>query len=177
MLTIKKIYYKIYANTFEGAEVMKRQFDVNKMENKELCSKCTDVCCKKCGCAYFPEDFKFELNFDNLKLEIDKGFIAIDMMIGTETPCLKILDNPVYYLRVRNVNDETPIGIAEMGCCKKLNGICDFPFEQRPSGGKYYIPFEGHGGCYTLYTDQEFVDLWLPHQKVIMLLIEHYSKK
>lgn len=178
MLTIKNIYCKIYANTFEGAEFMKRQFDLDKekFENKELCSKCKQVCCKKCGCAYYPEDFDFELTFENLKAEIDKGFISIDNMVGIETPVLKLLPTPIHYLRVRNINEDTPIAKNRSGICKKLDvDHCQFSFEERPSGGKYYIPFKR--GCYSLYTDQEFVDFWLPYQKVLVLLLEHYSKK
>lgn len=153
---------------------MNRQFDESKLVNDELCKKCGGRCCKQCGCLYFPEDFKFELTFDNLKSEIDKGFIAIDAISYADSIYNK-LDNPVYYLRVRNINDFTPVGINGFGTCKLLiDDHCWFEIKDRPSGGKYYIPFSR--GCYTLYTNQDLIDLWSPYQKEIMLLIEHYKK-
>lgn len=153
---------------------MKRLFDKSKLENETLCKKCDGKCCKQCGCSYFPEDFKFELTFENLKFEIDKGFIAIDVIFYKDAIYNK-LDNPVYYLRVRNINDPTPIGINGFGTCKRLiNNHCWFKFKDRPSGGKFYIPFER--GCYTLYTNKDLIELWSPYQKELMLLIEHYKK-
>lgn len=154
---------------------MTRHFDESKIINEALCKKCNGKCCKRCGCSYFPEDFKFELTFENLKFEIDKGFIAIDAIFYLDSP-YKQLDNPVYYLRVRNTNDITPIGINSSGTCKRLiKNRCWFETKDRPSGGKYYIPF--WSGCYTLYTSQEFIDFWIPYQEVLMLLIEHYKKQ
>lgn len=154
---------------------MNRQFDTSRLTNDELCKKCGGKCCNSCGCAYFPEDFNFELNFDNLIVEIDKGFIAIDAMFYSGSIYNK-LNVPVFYLRVRNVNDTTPIGINSLGTCKRLEkNHCYFDLENRPSGGKFYIPF--WSGCYALYTNQEFIDFWLPYQDVLMLLIEHYKKQ
>lgn len=154
---------------------MKRQFDESKLTNEALCEKCGGQCCKKCGCSYFPEDFEFELNLDNLKSEIDKGFISIDALFYRNSIYQK-LDKQIYYLRVRNNNDLTPVGINSLGVCKRLEeNHCWFSLEKRPSGGKFYIPF--WSGCYTIYTQQEFIDSWEPYQKVLMLLIEHYEKK
>ena len=152
---------------------MKRQYDKNFLVNETLCSECKHVCCERCGCSYFPEDFEFDMSFENLKSEIDKGFISIGAMYGTETPTLKLLKKPIYYLRVRNVNEDSPIE-NKNGICKRLvDHRCFFPLEARPSGGKYYIPFKR--GCYTLYTDKEFIDLWAPYQNVLMLLLKHYK--
>ena len=156
---------------------MKKHFDFseNKMTNDELCKKCGGKCCESCGCAFFPDDFEFELNFENLKFEIDKGFIAIDAIFYGESIYEK-LDVPIYYLRVRNINDSTPIGINGYGTCKRLKeNHCEFSLEKRPSGGRYLIPF--WSGCYTLYTVQKFSDFWRPYQEILMLLIEHYEKQ
>ena len=153
---------------------MNWRFSKDKLINDELCKKCQGRCCKQCGCAYFPEDFSFKLTFENLKTEIDKGVIAIDAMFFGNS-IYKQLDNPVYYLRVRNTTDSTPIGINNMGTCKCLQeNACSFSLDERPSGVKYFIPF--WSGCYTLYTNQELIDYWLPYQEVLMLLIEHYKK-
>lgn len=152
---------------------MNRQFDESRLTNDTLCKECGGRCCKNCGCSYFPEDFDFELNFDNLKSEIDKGLIAIDAMFYADSIYQK-LDKPIYYLRVRNINDLTPVGINSLGTCKQLDvDHCLFPLKKRPSGGKFLIPFWNE--CYTLYTQQEFIDFWEPYQKTMMLLIEHYS--
>lgn len=152
---------------------MYRQFDHTKLINDELCKECGGQCCLRCGCAYFPEDFKFDLTFENLKSEIDKGFIAIDMLTHLHSPYNK-LDNPIYYLRVRNINDYTPIGKQTIGACKRLeNDHCYFDFENRPSGGKFYVPFRR--GCYTLYTTKEFIDYWIPYQELLICLIKYYE--
>ncbi len=153
---------------------MEWQFDESKLENRKLCSECGGKCCNRCGCAYFPKDFKFKLNFENLKSEIDKGYISIDA-IQYIPIYQKCYDRPVYYLRVRNVTDDTPIGIDKLGRCKCLEGDhCTFKIKDRPSGGKYFVPF--WSGCYTLYTYQEFLDTWMPYQEVLILLLKYYEK-
>lgn len=155
---------------------MYRQYDKNKLENIDMCRECGGICCKTTGCSYFPEDFKFDLNFENLKSEIDKGFIAIDYISFTGEKFPIALKEPIYYLRVKNIGENSPIGIRNSKTCIKLkeNG-CEFDFSERPSGGKYVVPFRGECGCYNLYTFQEFIDLWKPYQELLKLLIKCYS--
>lgn len=46
------------------------------LESKEYCKKCCGYCCKKCGCDYYPEDFK-DLSFNGLTNILSEGNISI----------------------------------------------------------------------------------------------------
>ena len=138
--------------------------------NPDMCKKCGGKCCNQCGCAFLPEDL--QMCFSNLFEKIFSREITIDKLEYLENAYNK-LDKPVYYLRVANVN-ESCVEFNGMGKCIFLteNG-CKLTYENRPAGGRLLVPF--WSGCYYLYTNKEFIDKWIPYQKLLKDLIEFFS--
>lgn len=54
--------------------------EVKIFEPTEECRKCRGECCKVMPCHYSPTDF-LEITFEYLKAEIDKGRIAIGLIM------------------------------------------------------------------------------------------------
>lgn len=137
-----------------------------KTQNPEMCKKCGGECCKRCGCAYFPEDLG-ELSYEKLVELWKKGVAVIDCMSYRDGNFYKPLPEPIYYLRAPNVNEHGKmVALKGMGPCYFLTEKgCKLSYDQRPSEGRYMVPF--WSGCYTLYKEQEFIDLWNPYQDLL----------
>lgn len=146
-----------------------KKWIISKTINKSMCAECGGECCKRCGCSYFAEDL--DMNFENLQRKISSRKISIDCLTHNEN--FVSLKEPVYYLRVSNIN-EKPIAIGALGRCSRLTKTgCSLSYINRPSGGKLFVPF--WSGCYPLYSQQEFIQSWIPHQKLLLELIDFFS--
>ena len=131
--------------------------------NPEMCKKCGGKCCKQCCCAYFPEEFP-DLSFEAIYKKISLNEVKIDSLYFLES-LYNPLDEPIHYLRVANKENGECIFLTDMGC--KLS------YEERPAGGRLLVPF--WSGCYYLYTQKEFIEKWIPHQKLLKDLINAFN--
>lgn len=137
-----------------------------KTQNPEMCKKCGGMCCKQCGCAYFPEDLGEKLSYENLLEFFEKKLIIIDCVRYEDGNAYKPLAEPIYYLRVPNVMEKGKLAENGSGKCSFLTEKgCKLSYDQRPSEGKYLVPF--WSGCYLLYKTQEFIDVWTPYQDLL----------
>lgn len=162
---------------------IKKDYDISKDVNSQICSECKGKCCKMCGCHFSPDDFK-EISFEYLKREIEKGYISIDYV-----DCEMIYENfGVYILRIRNAN--APIvdtGFNRRTPCILLTDEgCKLEYKDRPSGGKLLVPSEKffknslkqkERYCYQKYTIENCCYEWKPHQGLIFQLIKNFEKK
>ena len=120
-----------------------------KTSNPGMCKECGGRCCKKCGCSHFPEDLN--MTFENIVKEIKERKMSIDRL-----------------------EHEGYVAYGNIGRCVFLTEEgCKLDYESRPSGGRYIVPF--WSGCYALYTPQEFIDKWIPYQKLLKDLIKFFS--
>ncbi len=134
-----------------------------KTVNPKMCEKCGGRCCKQCGCSYFPEDFP-DLSFEAIYRKISLNEVTIDTLYFLES-LYNPLDEPVYYLRVANKKGGGCIFLTDTGC--------KFSYEERPAGGRLLVPF--WSGCYYLYSEKEFIEKWMPYQKLLKDLINAFS--
>ncbi len=138
--------------------------------NPAICSECGGKCCKTCGCSYFPE----QLEMKKEELMKMKGITISSMTFNRNA--IK-LEKPLLFIRASNV-DEGIISHSDIGKCSHLteNG-CELEFEKRPLGGVLTVPFKGLGGCYALYTDQEFIEKWLPYQELLQEILNELKNE
>ena len=131
--------------------------------NDELCSRCGGVCCKRIGCAYYPEDFE-DLSLEGLRRELNKGFLSID--IDAE-------ETMNYYLRARN-RYASVYDLNAGGVCKALEETgCKYSFDQRPTQGRLLIPLEDMK-CKSSVSSTELGKQWKPYQETLKQLSEYY---
>ena len=158
---------------------VKKDYDVSKNVNSEVCSKCGGYCCKRCGCHFSPDDFE-DVSFEGLKKEIEKGYISIDYVDGEEI----YQRIGVYILRIRN--EGAPIvdlGGGRTKCILLTEKGCKLDYEHRPSGGKLLIPSSvlSNGKinllCKSRYDIRDCCYEWLPHKKVLKKLVEYFQNK
>ena len=121
----------------------------------EMCAECGGKCCQRCGCPYFPEDFT-DLSFEAICKMIALNKVAIDSLKFLGSP-YRPLDKPIYYLRTPNKKTGGCVFLTETGC--------KFSYEERPAGGRLLVPF--WSGCYYLYSEKEFIEKWMPYQKLL----------
>ena len=138
--------------------------------NKELCSECKGRCCKEVACFFMPNDFK-KIEFKYLKSKIRKGYISIATVNEVDGITLPY---PILYLKVRNINSDICCISAAGRCMLLTNKGCKLSFKKRPSGGKALIP--SREGCKSLYTEQEILTQWKPHQEVLKQLWNVFSE-
>ena len=131
------------------------RFIIEKTLNPEMCKKCGGKCCQQCGCSYFPEDF-MDLSFEAIYKKISLNEVAIDSFKFLGSP-YNPLDEPIYYLRVANRKGGGCVFLTDTGC--KLS------YEERPAGGRLLVPF--WSGCYFLFSEKEFIEKWIPYQKLL----------
>ena len=138
--------------------------------NPELCSNCGGRCCKTCGCSYFPE----QLPMKNEELMTKKGITISSMAFDSHA---RKLPKPILYVRASNIGE----GLREtkpVGTCKFLTDKgCSLSYEERPLGGTLIVPFQGLGGCYALYSDEEFIELWLPYQQLLQEIVDEIGDR
>lgn len=145
-------------------------------ENKELCAKCGGICCKKCGCDYYVEDFdSFEIDYlQKVILENNISIVACTEFRRLATGKLIII--PLLYLRARNV-DRGPVDLISLKKqCSLLTDLgCSYPKEKRPAGGLNLIPKEN--GCENLRNPVEMIKEWIKYQKVLQRLVKRITGK
>lgn len=152
---------------------IKKEYNISRDVNSEICSECGGECCKRCGCHFSPDDFK-EISFDFLKTEMEKGYISIDYVDGE-----MILESVgVYILRARNQG----FPIVDTGyqrgtqCILLTEKGCKLDYEHRPAGGRLLIPAKDKG-CRSNYEVEDCCYEWKPYQKILHQLIEYFRDK
>ena len=121
---------------------IKKDYNISKNVNIEICSQCGGQCCKQCGCHFSPDDFE-EISFEFLKKEIEKGYISIDYVDGE----MIYQSIGVYILRARN--KDAPVvdtGLRRSACILLTEEGCKLDYEHRPTGGKLLIPSNEFSG-------------------------------
>ncbi len=159
----------------EGARHYDKDYSDPILQNAELCAQCGGKCCKRCGCAFSPDDFE-DLSFEALKTEIEKGYITIEVVDGDQF----YIAGFVLMLRVRNVGGlvyENRLYNRPRGQCILLTEHgCKLDWDHRPSGGKLLIPGEG-GNCQSRYSTERALREWEKHQGVLIRLSHYFDEK
>lgn len=131
--------------------------------NNEICFKCGGKCCKRIGCAYYPDDFE-DLTLEGLRRQIDKGYISID--IDAE-------ESMNYYLRARN-KYASVYDLNAGGICKALGEHgCIYDFDHRPTQGRLLVPLESTE-CKLSVRSPELGEQWEPYQETLKKLSKEY---
>lgn len=140
------------------------------LENKEICRKCGGTCCKETGCYYSSEDLKVVDARSVIDL-LDKGYTSIvsDVFIMRNNPIL-------LSLRARNRNAGKIDLVSCSSWCTALTDTgCIYSFEDRPSGGRYLIPYENGRCCYNQPKLIDIADSWQPYQQMLKRVCEEVS--
>jgi hypothetical protein len=140
--------------------------EVQEFKPTIACAECKGLCCKHMGCHFSPTDFE-DISFDNLKKEIEKGFISIDWWES---------DVHQYYLRMRHVN--APIVDPSWGgrCVLLTDKGCPLPFEKRPLGARALKPIS-NGECRVHYSKEMCKDDWLEYSDILSALVLYFNSK
>lgn len=159
----------------EGARHYDKDYSDPALQNAELCAKCGGQCCKRCGCAFSPDDFE-DLSYEALKAEIEKGYITIEVVDGDQF----YISGFVLMLRARNVGGlvyENRLYYRPRGQCVLLTEHgCKLDWEHRPSGGRLLVPTEG-GSCPSRYSTEHALREWKKHQSVLSRLANYFDGK
>ena len=166
----------------ENEKVMSfyRNFEDLSIFEKPYCRECKDSCCKKCGCAYFIEDFE-DLSFEGLKKELDKETISITSIFEKSYVKNRSIINPILFLRVRNRKRGIVDLFSEKTRCSLLTPDgCPYSFEERPLGAIMLLPKYKNGkrACESLELSNEIaLKNWKKHQDALKKLVEYYTGK
>lgn len=140
-------------------------------ENRIACKKCGGQCCKNMGCHISPNDLK-EITVESIIALMDEtNCISLDWYEGH--PIDRDNHDPCYFLRIKNVNASMidPSWGARCGLLDD-NG-CPLLFQYRPKGGRALQP--NNGECTEGYTKIQCAIDWLPYQKVLSSVYDHYE--
>lgn len=148
------------------------------LENHEMCAKCGGKCCIKSGCDYKTTDFE-NLKIDYLQSKLEEGYISIVAFQDlTKMPDGKIINQPLLYLRARNINRPIVDLLSMKTTCASLTPSgCKYRSEERPSGGLNLIPKEYGERCYPLNPPKDIVKSWEPYQKILSRLVKRLTGK
>ena len=136
-------------------------------ENKELCSSCKGMCCKKSGCDYFVSDFE-RITKDEILKALLPGKISIVSAFKKSVINGKVILTPFLYLRARNKDrDIVDSMLTDTGCSYSL--------EDRPGGGVNLIPKKN--GCKPLKDPIEEMRKWEPYQGVLAKIVKRITGK
>jgi len=143
-------------------------------ENKEICSRCGGICCKKSGCDYIPSDFE-NLSINSLAAILEEGNISIVSAIKFERlPNGKIYVNPFLYLRARNTNRPiVDLFSLKTKCSQLTDNGCRYDISKRPSGGVNLIPDENL--CYHKESPLKLMSYWESYQKILSKLVKRLT--
>lgn len=165
--------------SLSSPKTIKKDYDICKTINPEICSECGGQCCKRCGCHFSPNDFK-EISFEFLRKEIEKGYISLDYVDGE----LFYENSNIFILRIRN--QDTPIvdiDSKRTPCILLTENGCKLDYEHRPTGGKLLIPSDkllgknNHRTCQQLYSIEACCAEWKPYQKLLHSLATYFQDK
>jgi Fe-S-cluster containining protein len=145
-------------------------------ENKDLCSECGGMCCKKSGCDYATRDFT-TINKNKLAEVLSEGNTSIVAALQFKRIKEKLIVIPFLYLRVRNVNRDVVDLLSMKTTCSMLteNG-CSYSYEDRPSGGINLVPSKNLT-CYPLEKPQDIVKSWESYQRILERLVKRLTGK
>ena len=136
--------------------------------NPEMCKACGGMCCKSCGCSFFPSQLEM-----NKKAIVEKEGITIAAIQALSV--FQKLEKPVLFIRASNIG-EGLLASRPLGPCKFLTDKgCSLSFKERPLGGALVVPFKGLGGCYNLYSDKEFIEMWQPYQQLLQEIVDEIT--
>lgn len=148
--------------------------DKRSTTNSELCNNCKGKCCKNCGCFLSPQDFG-KISYKALNKELQKGYISIDLVRKSN-----YVKKGTLVLRIRNI-DSPIVDIKRSSkkhqCMMLTPKGCSFSYEERPLGGKLFIPLvnsEGIGVCYPKYSYIECAREWQPYSRILKKLYKNY---
>ena len=143
-------------------------------ENKEICSRCKGMCCKKSGCDYSTNDFA-SLNTNFLYEKLKEGKISIVSYQDFKMVKGKIISTPFLYLRARNKNRGVIDLLSLKTTCSLLQKDgCSYKKEERPSGGLNLIP-SSDGLCFPYQDPLEIVQSWEPYQNTLIRLVKRFT--
>lgn len=71
---------------------------MNKIENKDICSQCGGMCCKKSGCDYWVNDLK-DKSLKGILEFLSSGKVSIVALMNFQTIGGKIVNTPFLYTR------------------------------------------------------------------------------
>ena len=145
------------------------------LENKEYCKNCGGYCCKKCGCDYYPEDFK-DLSFNALTEILSARNISIVSFLNFEKlPNGKLIYIPFLYLRARNVDRDIVDLVSIKKTCSMLKDDgCSYNIDNRPSGGVNLIPASNRLRCHHKENHLKHILEWERYQKVLAKFVKKY---
>ena len=166
----------------ENKEVMSyyHNFEDPSIFKSSDCKKCKGHCCKKCGCAYFVEDFE-DLSFESLKKELEKETISITSVLELDKIRDQVINSPVLFLRTRNRKREIVDLFSEKTRCSLLTPDgCPYSFEERPLGAIMLLPAykNGERACESLELSNDIaLKNWKKYQTVLKRLVQYYTGK
>ncbi len=156
----------------DGALHINKDYDNPALQAPEICESCGGECCKRCGCFLSPDDFA-EVTYEDLKAEIQKGYIAIDHLDLDQF----YMEGFARILRVRNVKDPICVDIYHRPpsqCILLGEHGCKLDWEHRPAGGKLLEP-RSTGYCYAHYDASDCVREWKPYQRLLARLAKEFE--
>lgn len=153
---------------------------MQRYENKNICSSCGGVCCKKSGCDYFVSDFPSITKSEILKA-LETGNISIVAGIDIQKINGKTIAFPILYLRARNKDrDVVDLFSMKRECSMLTETGCSYDLEHRPSGGATLIPKKNIFGIYECRPSVDHIkelEKWLPHQNLLGKMVKRYTGK
>ena len=143
---------------------------MERVENREICSKCGGKCCKKSGCDYSTKDFD-DLSLNAIYQKLEEGNISIVSFLEfNRLPNGRMTCIPFLYLRARNTGrDIVDLLSFKKQCSMLREDGCIYSVEDRPSGGINLVPND-NGPCRPAVNPFEIVIEWEAYQKQLRKL-------
>lgn len=150
---------------------------MERVENREICSKCGGKCCKKSGCDYSTKDFD-DLSLNAIYQKLEEGNISIVSFLEfNRLPNGRMTCIPFLYLRARNTGrDIVDLLSFKKRCSMLREDGCTYSVEDRPSGGINLVPND-NGPCRPAVNPFEIVKEWEAYQKQLRKLVKRITGK
>lgn len=156
-------------------------------ENKEFCRICGGKCCKNCGCAFSPRDFKGEITKERLEKLLKTGLVSLDWWDGDPSNITdSALNDTVeiaFFIRIRNLmldhgNILAPIIDPSFGgkCSLLTNKGCKLSFEHRPLQAQALIPKPREISCEDGYNKRDCCIEWLKYDNILKEIYSEFYK-
>ena len=163
---------------------------IEKIENKILCSQCKGKCCQRHACECLPYDFNFDV--DLIEKALESGKYSIDFERKSSQSFISRANKSItlnlysilcsqeecLYIRPRNKN--RPIvdilhSKEDEGPCVfwSLEKGCELSYEQRPTMGKVLLPLPDNN-CVHLFSRGVLIEEWKPYTKEIFELAKKF---
>ena len=148
---------------------------MERVENREICSKCGGKCCKKSGCDYSTKDFD-DLSVNAIYQKLEEGNISIVALLNfNRLPNGRLACSPFLYLRARNTGrDIVDLLSFKKQCSMLKEDGCTYTVEDRPSGGINLIPSD-NGPCRPAINPFDIVKEWESYQKPLGRLVKRFT--